>query len=205
MSRYEAFPDLEPVDMCDDELADFVSSSIWPAANHIWDDAYKDPERALYVEDRTATIPSEYGAGTGIELSFSTEVLAHVDDDGEVDETRQPEIYVRVALNSKRADLTRHFDKKFTSCGVEIWESCVYDFYLDGLMHEADRYYSLKDNEGEDLDYDELSPPQRKEITRVSSHPKYDLDRSAEITTQDIIDVKNILLALDIPEDVISV
>jgi hypothetical protein len=204
MSRYEAFPDLEPIDLCDDELDEFLKVKVIPAAEHVWGDKYKDPELAPHVDARTAEILSEYGDGNKVELSFGPELEVQLGDDGEVDETIDPEIYLRVELKVLRTDLTRYFGRKFPSSELEIWESNVYDFYINGVLHEADRYYALKDSEGEELDYDEISPRQRAELKRVSCHPSYSLDRSAEITSQDIIDVHNVLLALDIPEEVMG-
>jgi len=181
----------------------FARTKVWPAANYLWGDDYKDPDLAPHLSARTAEITSEYGDGGKIELSFGPELEVQLDDNGEVDEGTQ-EVYLRAELRALNIDLTRYFEKKFHGCGIEIWESSVYDFYSNGVLHEADHYYALKDSDGEELDYDEISPRHRIELKRISAHPTYNLGRGAEITSQDIIDVHNVLLALDIPEKVMS-
>jgi hypothetical protein len=202
MSNYEAFPDLEPIDLYDDELAEFVKTNIWPAAGHLWGEDYVDPQIAPHLEPRIVKIDSQDDDGK-VELSFSPELEAQFCADGEVDESLPPDLYLRVELCAYRPDLTGFFERKFHN-GIEVWESCVYDFYVKGTLHEADRFYMLKDSDGEPMDGSEVTSKQRKELKRIDCHPRYASDRGAEMTTQDIIDVHNVLLALDIPENVIS-
>jgi hypothetical protein len=202
MKMYDIFPDQEPYDLYTEELDIFIKNNIWPAADHFWDERYKESETFDDIESKIQEIQSPNGERK-LELSISLESEATIGDDGEVDESVSHDIYVSVGIKAFRQDITRSYRKKFLD-NNEVWEVCTYDFYLEGPEHEADRYYVFKDDSGEDMDHNEISHKQRRFLQQVCAIPKYNPERDAKINSQDIIDVHNILLALEVPDGVIS-
>jgi hypothetical protein len=109
---------------------------------------------------------------------------------------------VSASIETIRPDMNKVFKNSLR--GMRIWEVCSYSFYLDGSEPEVDRFYTLRDENDEEIEYDQLPERQKDMLSRISRHSRFNPDRDADINTQDIIDIHNILLALEVPEEMIS-
>lgn len=222
MSLHEPFPEFEapPRDLTNQELDALMEDVIWPAATAFWGSDYRDIDKleeneAVRKYIRAANTDTQGDTRFQVEASFFLEAQYQVDDNGEIDEASPADFYAVVSLESLHHGMTRIFRRE-SGRDEEVWEVNVFEFGWDGTPPLAGRYYVFKSPAEEDPDAspEEIEPPQEIEPPRWSHrHHKFlqnasrlhsfNPDRSADLNTQDAIDIRNILLALDTPEEVI--
>lgn len=202
MSIYEAFPEVEgPRDMSQEEMTHFAETNIWPAAIFFWGNSYKDPAALDDNEPIELTIESPDGDNKLV-IGLSVYYEQALDDDEGPKEIEASDMFVSVSIETLRPDMNHIF--KSSLGGLQIWEVSTYDFYLDGSEPEADRFYVVKSEDNEEFEPNRLSPRLRGMLKKISKTQRFNPERDADLNSQDIIDIHNILLALEIPEGIIS-
>jgi hypothetical protein len=203
MSIYEALPQVEqPRELRDDELTKFTNANIWPAAIYFWGNSFRNP-KDLDENDPVHQMFESPDGRRKVEVSFYIDAEFPLNDAGEVDENVETDLFAGVCLEAYHPDLTSRFQKR-TGQDLEIWEVITYDFPLDGTTPIANRYYSFRDEESEEIESDKVTKRQNKFLRNISRLPQFDPDRSIELDTQDIIDIHNLLLALEVPNGIIN-
>jgi hypothetical protein len=204
MRIYDAFPEIEPPRELDlNDVAKFAEANVWPAATFFWGNSYKDPNERDNNEPISVVIESPDSENiVQLFLSLECGYEQQLDDNEDPGEIETGELYVCVSIETIRPDMNKVFKNSLS--GLRIWEVCSYSFYLDGSEPEADRFYTLRDEDDEEIEYDRLPKRQKDMLSRVSRHQRFNPYRDAEINTQDIVDIHNILLALEVPEEIIN-
>jgi hypothetical protein len=208
MKIYEKLPQFEPPrELEPGEIDMLLETAIWPAATYFWGESYRDPEALEENEDVAQFFESgdanpADGKPDMVELRFWVEEEFPLNKYGEVDDGSAPDLYVGVALESYHHDLTGLFQNKF-GCEEEIWGVVEYEFAWDGTPPLANHYYVYKRDE-EDVESDRLDHRHRDFLKEISGKKLFNPDRNAELNTQDAIDIRNILLALETPAEIIA-
>lgn len=201
MSKAEfpgGFPEFDAVELDEDEILDFTRRVIWPAAIYFWGTGFRDPN--LYDENDDVYAGHESPNGEEyVSLAFYLEDFADRDPGQTVDDIPR-ELVINVDMDVLRTDL---MDIAPKACrGLKVWECLSYQFPVDGSEPWVDHSYMLESTKGR-----EISDPtgqQKDFLDFLDESERYGLERSGRLNSQDLIDIYNMLLALEVAEEVID-
>jgi hypothetical protein len=204
MSKGAEYYNLDEVwPLKDNEVSNFINNNIWSAAEYYWGEDFYDPDKAKDRDDISWQPNSEEFEGK-IEISLhlldDTDYL--LDDDGSrLSEEGIPDIKVVLYLEGYRADVTEIFHERYNT-EVTVWEVEAYEFAVNGSTPLIYRYYSLRAPDGDEIDRPRKR--QRQYLENIARSGTYSLPQRRRLVSQDCIDVHNILLAMEVPAEKIS-
>ncbi len=201
MDKGELF-NFEDKSLLDDaEVKYFASGNIWPAAIYFWGTDFRNPLELEENED--VYVPFETPDGEGmVVISFYLQNDYEPQDTDEYDdeEDDKAELSVYVSMEVLRNDLIDILPRR--SRGLKVWEVLSYRFPVNGGEPSANHYYILEKKNGDEVK--NMTDEQEEFIDRIEGLDRFSLDREPWLTTQDCIDIHNMLLALEVPEGIIS-
>lgn len=191
----QSFPFEHVSDLSDEEVREYAEKNIWVAAVYFWGEDFRNASKISENEDIYTTITSPDGEGT-VSLSFFLD--EELDDDADPEDDEAGIVSVTVRLDVFRSDMTEFLPKNMR--GYNFWEVTDYAFPADGDVPTVENYYLLRDKKGNEVGLDPSQQELREKIEETFE-TEY---RVSSLTSQDCIDIRNILLMLNVPEEFIA-
>jgi hypothetical protein len=189
-----SFPFEHVADLSDEEITEFVESSIWISAIYFWGEDFRNAAKIVENKDIYTTITAPDGENT---LSLSFFLDQELDEDAYPGDDEGGIVSVTARMEVYRDDMTGILPKKMR--GYMFWEVTDYTFPVDEDEPTVEHYYLLRDKRGNEAELDSSQEELREKIEE-----EFDTEyRTSSPTSQDCIDIQNILLTLNVPEEFI--
>ncbi|HET9721509.1 MAG TPA: hypothetical protein VFP32_00565 [Candidatus Saccharimonadales bacterium] len=200
MSKAEqpgGFPEFEPTELDVDKAEAFTRSVLKPAAIYLWGTGYRDPRMVDRHED-------VYKGFDSPNFENFVALTAYIHDGAwrEEDETKDdvpPEPVIAIDLDALRPDAMESLPKRLR--GLTAWDCQRFRFPVNGDTPWVEHYWMLEDKNGRDI----TDPKGEQEtfLIYLDDSEQFSLARTEELNSSDLIDIRNILLTIGVPAEIV--